>query len=206
MSKSSTLQDAKLEMYRTQILLAAEQEFGVAGFAGTKMESVAATAGVSLATVYKVFDGKLDIWNALHRERMEALLRSVAAATPEVASPFERLIAGMAASARFLTENDAYLNMNVRAELGWASSERTGLGVQASVWTAGLDMIASGVEAAIALGELPPIRPRVAAGMVVSALQVWLTDWTATGRDRSSETLVDELILRMRWLLAGPQH
>ena len=46
-------------------------------------------------------------------------------------------------------------------------------------------MIAAGVEAAGAAGELADLRPRIAAGMVVSALQVWLADWVESGRDRS---------------------
>ena len=116
----------------------------------------------------------------------------------------ERLLSGVAAVAGFLTDHASYLDLSIRAGFGWASGADDGRGEQRTVWTAGLDMIAAGVEAAVADGDVPDIRPRVAAGMVVSALQVWLSDWVASGRDRPPEGVIDELVLRVRWLLVGP--
>jgi AcrR family transcriptional regulator len=199
----TSIRDARREMYRQQILAAAEREFSKAGFGDARMESIAATAGVSLATVYKTFEGKLDNWDALHTARMQALLAAVQAATRASASPLDRLVTGVAAVARFLSEHDDYLDLNLRAGFGWASGAAGGRGVQRSVWSAGLDMIASGVDAALAAGELPDIRPRVAAGMVVSALQVWLADWVESGRDRPADDVIDEMTLRLRRLLSG---
>jgi AcrR family transcriptional regulator len=197
------IRDVRRQMYRQQILAAAEREFSKAGFTDARMESIAATAGVSLATVYKTFSGKLQIWDALHSERMQALLAEVGAATQTPASHLDRLLTGVAAVARFLTEHQDYLDLNLRAGFGWAGGSDGGRGVQRTVWNAGLDMIANGAEACIAAGELPPIRPRVAAGMIVSALQVWLADWVDTARDRPADTVIDELTTRLRWLLTG---
>ncbi|WP_433250884.1 TetR/AcrR family transcriptional regulator [Actinomadura nitritigenes] len=197
------IRDARRRMYQRQILAAAEREFSKSGFADARMESIAAAAGVSLATVYKTFSGKLDIWNTLHDERMRALLAEVDRATRPATSPLERLLTGVATVARFLTEHDDYLDLNLRAGSGWASGADGGRGVQRTVWSAGLDTLASGVEASIAAGELPGIRPRVAAGMIVSALQVWLDDWVRTARDRQADTVIEELTTRLRWLLTG---
>lgn len=124
-------------------------------------------------------------------------------ATRTAASPLERLLAGVATVARFLTEHDEYLALNLRAGSGWASGADGGRGVQRTVWSAGLDTLAGGVEASIAAGELPGIRPRVAAGMIVSALQVWLDDWVRTERDRRADAVIEELTTRLRWLLTG---
>lgn len=198
-----SIQEARRAMYRQQILAAAEHEFGRAGFDQVRMETIAATAGVSLATVYKTFSGKAEIWDALHAERMEALLASVAAATPDDGPALDRLLAGIAAVGRFLAGHDDYLALNLQVGFGWASSADEGRGVQRTVWSAGLEMIASGIEAAIAEGSVREIRPRVAAGMVVSALQVWLSEWAGSGRDRDADEVIDEMALRLRWLLAG---
>jgi AcrR family transcriptional regulator len=197
------IRDARREMYRQQILGAAEREFSKAGFADARMEAIAATAGVSLATVYKTFAGKLDIWDALHTERMGALLAAVDAASGGATSPLDRLLTGVATVARFLAEHPDYLDLNLRAGFGWASGAAGGRGVQRTVWSAGLDMVAAGAAAAVTAGELPEIRPRVAAGMVVSGLQVWLADWVESGRDRPPEKVIDELTTRLRWLLTG---
>ena len=197
------IREARRQLYRQQVLGAAEREFSKAGFADARMESIAATAGLSLATVYKTFAGKLDIWDALHAERMQALLAAVDDATRTAASPLERLLTGDGAVARFLVGHPDYLDLNLRVGSGWAGGAAGGRGVQRTVWSAGLDRIAAGVEASVAAGELPAVRPRLAAGMIVSGLQVWLADWVDAGRDRDPEAVIDELTLRLRWLLAG---
>jgi AcrR family transcriptional regulator len=201
---TGTIDQARREMYHRQILTAAEQEFSKAGFGRAKMDAIAATAGVSLATVYKTFSGKNAIWDALHAERMAALLASVNASAQGAASALDRLLAGVDTVAHFLTDHESYLDLSIQAGFGWASGADEGRGEQRTVWTAGLDMIAAGIETAVAAGELPEVRPRVGAGMVVSALQVWLSDWVASGRDRHPDEVIDEMTTRVRWLLAGP--
>ncbi len=201
--KVPSIHEARRAMYRQQILAAAEREFARAGFDGVKMEAIAATAGVSLATVYKTFAGKADIWDALHAERMAALLASVGEATPQEGSALDRLLAGIAEVARFLAANDDYLDLNLRAGFSWASSVDEGLGVQRSVWSAGQETLAAGIQAAIADGSVRELRPRVAVGMIVSGLQVWLSDWAASGRDPEADAVIDEMTERLRWLLAG---
>jgi AcrR family transcriptional regulator len=198
-----SIQDARHEMYRQQILTAAEIEFSGAGFSDTKMSAIARTAGLSLATVYKTFGGKTEIWDALHTERMRALLSSVEADTQTAESELERLLSGVASVARFLMGHQKYLDMSIQAGAAWASNTDVGRGVQATVWSAGLDMLTASARAALDAGQLPDIRPRVAAGMVVSALQVWLSDWVSSGRDRDPEEVVAEMTLHLQWMLTG---
>jgi hypothetical protein len=54
----------------------------------------------------------------------------------------------------------------------------------------------------IASGEVPKMRPRVLAGLVVSALQVYLTDWLNRGGTASAEEVSGELIEHLRRALA----
>lgn len=200
-----TIGDARRRMYRQQILQAAEVEFSRNGFANTKMNAIAKTADLSLATVYKHFAGKAEIWDELHSLRMEDLLRQVDRDAGRAASTLDRILAGIAAVARYLAEHDSYLDMNLRAGTGWASSEPTAHGVQRTVWSAGLDAIADGVELAVDRGEIAEINPRVAAGLIVSSLQVWLAEWTRAGRAEEPGPMIDAMIQRLRWMLAGPR-
>lgn len=198
-----SIDDARRGMYRRQILNAAEIEFSRSGFASTKMSAIAKAADLSLATVYKNFAGKTEIWDSLHAERMEALLARVSAESDRTAPALERILAGVATVARYLIDHPHYLAMSLWAGTGWGSSDRSAHGVQESVWSAGLAMMAGGVEAAVVAGEIPPIDPRVAAGLIVSTLQVWLARW-ADGDQSSADALVASMTQRLRWMLAGP--
>ena len=70
-------------LYREVVLAAAEREFARVGFSAAKMAAIARAADVSLATVYKTFPGKTEIWDELHAERMSALLALVKAGRVE---------------------------------------------------------------------------------------------------------------------------
>lgn len=187
-------------LYQDLVLSAAEREFARVGFADAKMAAIAKAADLSLATVYKTFPGKTEIWNELHAARMTALLAHVDERTSASDSPLGRLVDGMAAVAEFLMAHDAYLELSLGASSGWLTAGGSH-GVQGTVWGSGLDMIASGVEAATAAGELADLRPRIAAGLVVSALQVWLADWVDSGRDREPAVVVEDLVSHLRAML-----
>ena len=194
--------EEKLHGYRRQILRAAEREFGKAGFAATPMNAIAATAGLSLATVYKSFSGKAEIWGALHRTRMDALLEAVREA--DAGEPgLERLLTGLRRVFLFLAAHPAYLEMNLRAGGGWASSVEGAHGIQRTVWSSGLEVIAAGMQAAADRGELAGLDPRIAAGMAISALQVWLSEWVRSERAEDPEALVDDMTRRLRLLLTS---
>jgi AcrR family transcriptional regulator len=169
------------------------------------MSAIAATAGLSLATVYKSFSGKAEIWDALHRTRMDALLEVVGEA--DTAEPgLERLLGGLRSVFLFLSEHPAYLDMNLRAGGGWASSVEGAHGIQRTVWSSGLEVIAAGMQTAADQGELAGLDPRIAAGMAISALQVWLSEWVSSGRVDDPEVLVDDMTARLRLLLTSPGH
>jgi len=192
--------EERRSLYRDRVLAAAELEFARVGFADAKMAVIARSADVSLATVYKTFPGKTEIWNDLHAERMSDLLAGVDERVAGTESPLERLLGGITAVAEFLTSHDAYLELSLHAGSGWLTAS-AGHGVQRTVWGSGLDTIAAGVQAARDAGELADLRPRIAAGLVVSALQVWLADWVESGRDRDPGAVVQDLVSHLRSML-----
>ena len=196
--------DERQRLYRDLVLAAAEHEFARVGFADAKMAAIAKAADLSLATVYKTFPGKGEIWNELHADRMAALLALVAERTEHADLPLDRLVEGIAAVAEYLMAHGAYLELSLGASSGWLTASGSP-GVQHTVWESGLHMVAAGVEAAGAAGELVDLRPRIAAGLVVSALQVWLADWVESGRDRSPAVVTEDLVTHLRAMLTGPR-
>jgi AcrR family transcriptional regulator len=193
--------EERRSLYRDLVLSAAEREFARVGFSDARMAAIAKAADLSLATVYKTFPGKGEIWNELHADRMAALLALVDERTAGIDTPLERLVDGIAGVAEFLMAHPGYLQLSLGASSGWLTPAGSP-GVQRTVWDSGLQMIATGVESARAAGELEGLRPRIAAGLVVSTLQVWLADWIDSGQDRAPDVVVAELVAHLRVSLA----
>jgi len=207
-SGAPSIRDARRHMYRQQILIAAEFEFARSGFTESKVNAIAAAADVSLATVYKNFDGKDEIWDVLNAQRMNELVDAVRVATSAIHSPLQRLIIGARAQVGFFVENSNYLALHIKEGLSWATAMgggEAGRGAQRMAWRVGLDMLTQGVQAAIDAGELAPRKPSIVAGLMVSAMQVWLTDWVVTGRARPAEAVADEFVDYLSVALLQPE-
>lgn len=199
-----SIEDARHAMYRRQILAAAEGEFARSGYEQTKVASVAKAADLSLATVYKTFAGKSEIWDELHAVRMRELLDRVEREAPVGASHLARILAGVGSVAGYLADHPTYLDLNLWAGTGWAAGQRPSRGVQETVWSAGLRTMAAGIEQAVAHREIPVIDPGVGAALVITSLQVWLAGWVEGGRREPVDRLVEAMTERLRWTLAGP--
>lgn len=204
---SARLKDTRRELYREHILSAAEREFGETGFQAAKVSDIARRAGVSLATVYKNFGGKDDLWDALNAQRMAEFIEAVYSRTRSVDSPLEKILVGARAEVEFFAEREDFLRLHLTDGLSWGTASTypgAGRGGQRTAWRTGMDMITRATEAAVKVGEIRGIRPIVAAALVISALQVWLTDWIANDRTRPVSVVADELVEHLRRCLTSP--
>jgi len=199
-----SLRDARREMYRQRILTAAEYEFAKAGFDKTPMSAIAATADLSLATLYSSFAGKDDIWNALNAQRMNELVGMVREATDFIESPLERILVGARAQVDFFTGHTNFLRLHVNEGFSWATATQLGRGGQRWAWRTGIEMMTRAAQLAAEAGELISVDPAVAAKLAVSALQVWLTQWVEGGAVTAPGVLADELVDHLRRSLALP--
>lgn len=198
-----SIRDARRDMYRQQIISAAEFEFARAGFDKTKVTDIARTADVSLATLYKHFSGKDEIWDELNRERMDEFIAAGQHAIHDVESPLDRLFGALRALVVYFGERPNYLRLHISEGLNWATAgTEWGRGHQRDAWRSGIGIMVTLAEEAIASGEVRSMRPSVLAGLVVSALQVWLTDWVNCGCDRSADEVASEMIEYMSRALA----
>ncbi|MEW5808728.1 MAG: TetR/AcrR family transcriptional regulator [Actinomycetota bacterium] len=202
-----SIRDARRQMYRQQILIAAEYEFARSGFTDAKVSAIAAAADVSLATVYKNFTGKDEIWDVLNAQRMNELVDAVRVASATATSHLERILIGARAEVEFFAANPNYLALHVKEGLSWATAMNggdAGRGGQRMTWRVGLDMLTQGVQTAMDAGELRPTKPTIVAGLIISALQVWLTDWFVSGRSRPATEVADEFVDYLQAALLRP--
>lgn len=201
------LADARRTIYRDHILGAAEYEFSRTGFSSAKVSDIARRAGVSLATVYKNFGGKDDLWDALNAQRMTEFTQAVHACTQSVTSPLEKILVGVRAEVDFFAERDSFLRLHLKDGLSWGTAStlpEAGRGSQRTAWQTGMEMITRAADAAIEAGEISGLRPSIVAALVISALQVWLTEWTANNRDRPAAVVADEVVEHLRRCLTAP--
>src|SRR5438105_4115295 len=72
------LRDAKDALYREHIVEVAERTFAEQGFVATRMQDIAAAAGVSLAKLYQFYPGKDELYRGVllvrDREMLDAFL------------------------------------------------------------------------------------------------------------------------------------
>ena len=133
----ATIGEARRDMYRQQIIAAAEVEFAKSGFEKTRVGDIAGTAGVALGTLYKYFSGKDDIWDALNRQRMEDFTTIGLAAASHSQSPLEQLFAMLRAQVTYFVAHPGFLQVHAREGLSWGTAgTEVGRGSQREVWRA----------------------------------------------------------------------
>lgn len=198
-SPVADIADARRTMYRQQIVAAAEYEFSQTGFTDARVSEIAKTAGVSLATVYKHFAGKDGIWDALNADRMQEFVTAVHARTESVDSPLEAILVGARAEVEFFAAHPNFLQLHINEGLSWASpSGEAGRGGQRAAWRTGMEMITRAAEAAVNAGEITDLRPEIAGALVISALQIWLTDWVSGGKATPIVAVADAVVGHLR--------
>jgi AcrR family transcriptional regulator len=198
--------DARRAMYRHQILAAAEQEFARNGFTGAKVGAVATAAGVSLTTVYRYFSGKDELWDALNAERMTEFVAAVAQRADSNATALENILEAARVEIEFFAGRPNFLQVHLREGLSWGTATTlidAGRGRQREVWRTGMEMITRAAQAAIDAGDITGLRATVAASLVISALQIWLTDWVADGCRQPIEALADDVVAHLRRCLTA---
>ncbi|MEB3033141.1 TetR/AcrR family transcriptional regulator [[Mycobacterium] nativiensis] len=198
------LADARKAMYQQQIVAAAEYEFSRTGFADARVSDIAKTAGVSLATVYKYFGGKDEIWDALNAARMQEFVAAVRVRTDGIDSPLEAILVGAHAEVEFFAAHPHFLQLHINEGLSWASaSAEAGRGGQRAAWRTGMEMITRAAELAVDAGQITHLSPRIAAALVISALQIWLTDWVSEGKTTPIEAVADAVVAHLRVSLSA---
>jgi len=180
------LRDARQSMYQALVLDAAETVFAEHGYEAAKMQTIAAAAGVSLATLYAAFATKWDIYRAVHARRLGALLAIIRARGAAADEPLERMLSGIDAYVEFHMRHPDYLRMHLREGLPWAEASRFRSPEQVTAWTEGVQRMAKAFAIGIRAGiYLDDDSPQLMARTLMAMHQVRLADWVAGGMKES---------------------
>ena len=167
---------AKASMYRSLVVASAEHLFATRGYERTKIQDIAAASGLSLGTLYSVFDGKADIFEAIHDERLGELFALAGEAVGAEGSAVDRLLDGNRVFVRWLTEHTDFLVIHL-ANSAWAFNPTDATEGQVTAWRRGIDLIAAVLEQAMREGDAHEGDPTISARLMVSIQQVFMSAW-----------------------------
>jgi AcrR family transcriptional regulator len=181
---------ARTEVYRQHVLEAAERVLAAHGFEATKVQQIADAAGVSMGTIYSVFPGKQELYDAIlaeHGARILALVREVHGRD---ASALETLDALIVLYIDYFVTHPDFLRMHLRSGASWALGPSTASSSRLEHWQEvhGLqaDIFRRGVESGTFVDEDPDYLAKLFSVMD----QVLLADWVARGMREERDGLV----------------
>ena len=189
------MRDAREAAYREAVVEAAERLFGDRGIDATKMDDVAAEAGIAIATLYTVFRGKSEVVEAVHRTRLASLTAPAVQAAAQSGPADIRLRDALRQGVTLQLEHPHYVRMHLRAGSSWglpsaiaAHAPQAAEFFAEGVGGALAEIIEQGVEQGVFETESPGRSARA----VVMLQQLHLADWIDGGERES----VDEVFTR----------
>jgi AcrR family transcriptional regulator len=190
--------NAKTSMYRTLVIGAAERLFAIRGYEQSKIQDIASASGLSLGTLYSVFDGKADIYDAVHDERLNDLFLLTGRAMKSEARAADRLIDGNRIFVHWLTGHPDYLRIHLNAGVAWSSNPREAGEGLVHAWHRGINLMARVVEDAMHDGDIWPGDPVTTARLMTAIQQVHVSAWVEAGMEQDPECLAERIEEQLR--------
>lgn len=181
---------ARQRMYHGLIFEAAEEVFANKGFEASTMQDVATEAGVSMHTVYSVFDGKNELYAEIQRTRGEEFVGALGAPLETIDDPLEALERSVRAYVDFLADHPGFLRLHLREAKAWALQPADGP-------SEGVERVTQVVQRGIDLGVFHQGDAHMMALVGVAILQVWLGRMVELD-DSDRESTVQEILQQLR--------
>lgn len=201
-----SLKEKKRELYREAVLDAAERVFGDEGYEATKVQRIAAESGVSLTTLYSVFESKWEIYRAVHRRRLNEVMKRAQGIIRGDASALDTLIAGTRMQLAFFMEHRDYTKMQLKEVTAWSTLELLKSPEQVEGLGMGLEQFALLFRRGIDEGDFVADDPELMARMVVACQQVRLAMWMDGGCEEDPEEVTDAALRHLLRSYCKPER
>jgi AcrR family transcriptional regulator len=186
-----SLRDKKRELYRGAALDAAERVFGEVGYEATKVQRIAAEAGVSLTTLYSVLPSKWEIYRAVNRRRLNEVMSLAQGIFQKDASSLDTLIAGTRMQLAFFMDHRDFTKMQLKEVTAWSTIELLRSPEQIEALGAGLELSAGLFRQCITDGYLIDDDPELMARMLIASQQVRLAMWMDRGCKEDPDCVIE---------------
>lgn len=190
------LRDAKDAAYRAHIVEVAERAFAEQGFTDTRMQDIAATAGVSLAKLYEFYPSK----DALHRgvlvlrdrEMLERSQQRIARVM-QVLDSVEHVLLLLETHLHYLLDHPDYLRMQLRQGYAWYSLAASPTREEQQMWDRGVAAIGLVLGWGVKAGFFRPGHPAEQARMILSAQQTRVANWVMDDMRQSHDEVIAQV-------------
>lgn len=187
----SRLRQARVEMYRQLVLDTGEEVFAETGYEATRVQDVAAAAGISLRTLYGVFPGKWELYCAIHERHTRRLMARVAAGFDRGLSPLDQILKAMDVYTRYHVEHPTWLRMHLREGNAWAMGATLRSPPQADAWQRGFQIACTTYDQAIDVGQLiDEDPPELMVRTAIATQQMRLAHWVEGGMKADPEVMI----------------
>lgn len=179
-------------LYRQLTSEAAERVFAEKGSGASRMQEIATEAGLSLATIYDVVDGKEALVASIHEWRMRDFLDRIRAAREQHSGTLETHLAVLLDGASFFLEHPYFLRLCCRDGYGWASQlpvSTRGAKLWNECASIPRDLFARGIVEGIYVDDDPELLVR----KMLALKQVELSHWADQGMETLHEVVLDRL-------------
>jgi len=186
---------AREAAYREVVFEAAESCFAAKGIEDTKVEEIAAEAGISLATLYAVFrGGKQEIAETVHAARLDEISRFGVEAESSGRDPEAAIRVAFQQAIEFLVLHRSYLRIHLNEGHAWGLPDAIAARSQADA--RGFREGVGGLERVIARGMNEGVfrvgSARRAARTLVMMQQIHFVDWIEAGEHASADEIFED--------------
>lgn len=191
-SRKESVRQARKEMYRQIIFDAAERVFSEQGFDGARMQDVSAEAGLSLGTLYAIFAGKTELFEAIQDSRRRELIEHARSRGAEDGGPVRRLLHGVRAYTEFLFDHPNFLRIHFfeGGALGLATSPLEAF--PDAPLEPGVELLIEPFERGIAEELFYAGDPMLMARLAVGMQQVLLADYLERPESTDRAELIEQ--------------
>jgi AcrR family transcriptional regulator len=195
--RTDRVRQVRTEAYRGAIRTAAERVIARYGFAGARVQQIAAEAGMSVGTVYRAYPGKkAEIYREIHLHNGTALLGRAqgagTAAFQRTGDVLDSMLAGIGAYVAYFLEHPDFLRIVLRDEQAWTQRARKST-AQTVMWNDGMGGLEDGVRLGIATGIFVDEPPSVVARTLIAIQQAHLSCWLESDRHEPHGEVVARL-------------
>ncbi|RLB38459.1 MAG: hypothetical protein DRH30_11460 [Deltaproteobacteria bacterium] len=192
-----SLRGKKRDLYRGAILDAAERVFGEEGYEATKVQRIAAEAGVSLTTLYSVLQSKWEIYRAVNRRRLAEVMSLAQGIVRKDMSSLDTLIAGTRMQLAFFMARRDFTKMQLKEVTAWSTIGLLRSPEQIEALGAGLQLFSDLFRQGIKDGYLIDDDPELMARIVIASQQVRLGMWMDRGCQEDPDRVADAALRHM---------